>query len=72
MKRFCLLTLAAVFLSGCGAAAKQSEFWEHSTMYKNWAHLKFSWYGHKNPTIGTGKKSLKQGWWGIPVKGPSE
>lgn len=71
MKRFLLLALTALFLSGCGAGAKESGFWEHSTVYKNWAHLKYSWYGYQNPTVETGKKSQEQGWWGIPEKGPA-
>ncbi len=72
MKRFCLLALLGLFLCGCGAAAKQSEFWDHSTIYRSWSHLKFSWWGYKNPTVETGKKSLEEHWWGIPIKGPSK
>ena len=68
MKNLFLMLLLGLFLSGCGAAAKQSEFWEHSTVYKNWGHLKFSCYGYKNPTLNTGKQSLKESWWGIPVE----
>lgn len=71
MKRFFLLALIGLFLSGCAGAAKQSGFWEHDTMYKNWDHLKYSWYGYKNPTVKTGKESKEQGWWGIPEKGPA-
>ncbi len=71
MKRFFLLLLIGLFLSGCGGqAAKESGFWEHDTMYKNWAHLKYSWYGYKNPTVESGKKSIEQNWWGIPEQGP--
>jgi len=66
MKKIGFLLLIGLFLAGCGAAAKESGYWEHSTMYKNWAHLGYSWFGYKNPTIETGKKSAEQGWWGIP------
>lgn len=67
MKKLCLLALIGLFLSGCGTAAKKSEFWEHDTMYKNWDHLIFSCWGYKNPTAETLKKSQGQGWWGIPI-----
>ncbi len=67
MKKLCLLVLIGLFLSGCGTAAKRSEFWEHDTMYKNWDHLKYSWWGYKNPTAESLKKSQEQGWWGIPT-----
>jgi len=65
MKKIGVLLLIGLFLAGCGAAAKESGYWEHSTMYKSWAHLGYSWFGYKNPTIETGKKSAEQGWWGI-------
>ena len=67
MNKFFFVLFAALFLSGCGAAARQSEFWEHDTMYKNWDHLRFSWYDYKNPTLETQKKSEEQEWWGIPI-----
>lgn len=68
MKKLVLLLFLCMFALGCGTAAKQSELWEHSTMYKNWDHLRFSWCGYKKPTPETGKKSHEQGWWGIPVE----
>ena len=67
MKKLLALLFLSIFLMGCGAAARQSEFWQHDTMYKNWDHLKYSWYGYKNPTAQTGKESHDQGWWGIQV-----
>ena len=67
MKRVYLLALlAGLFLFGC-AGAKQSEFFQHSSMYKSWDHLKFSWFGHKNATPETAKKSQEQGWWGMDI-----
>jgi len=68
MQRLFLLVLTAIFLSGCGSLAKESEFWQHSTMYRNWDHMKFSAVGYKNPTHETAKKSQVQDWWGIPVE----
>jgi hypothetical protein len=70
MKKLILITLTALFLSGCGTAAQRSEFFEHKTMYKNWDHLKYSWSGYKNTTPEAAEKSQAQDWWGIPVTEP--
>jgi outer membrane lipoprotein-sorting protein len=67
MKRLFVLVLVSAFLFGCGAAATQSEFWQHDTMYKNWDHMKFSMAGYKSPTEETYQKSAEQEWWGIEV-----
>ena len=66
MKKLGLLLLLGLFLAGCGAASK-SEFWQHSSMYKNWGHMKFSMTGYKNPTAETGNASQTQGWWGEEI-----
>jgi len=68
MKKLGLLMLLGIFLAGCGTAAKESEFWEHDTMYKNWSHLAYSWYGYKEPTLKTGEESRNERWWGIGQK----
>ena len=47
MKKMFAVTLMLLFLSGCGAAARQSEFYEHDTMYRNGNHLWFSILGYK-------------------------
>ena len=67
MKKLFLLALIALFLSGCGATGRKSEFWQHDSWYATWDHLKYSWGGYKNPTADTAKKSKEQGWWGIDV-----
>ena len=67
MKKLGLLLLLGLFFAGCGTAARQSEFWEHSSMYKNWDHMKFSMTGYKNPTADTGNTSKSQGWWGEEI-----
>ena len=72
MKKLFLLVLVGLFFSGCGTAAKESEFWKHDTMYKNWDHLKFSLYGYKHPKAETLKKTQEQGWWGIPIEESQE
>ena len=68
MKKLFLVLIAGFFLSSCGTAAQQSEFWKHDTIYKNWDHLKFSWFGYKNPTKETGKTSQAEKWWGEAVE----
>ena len=67
MKKLFLLLLLGLFLYGCGAAGKESEFWKHDSIYKNWAHMKYSLWGYKNPTKETGKQSTAEDWWGIEV-----
>jgi hypothetical protein len=67
MKKLFLLLLTALFLYGCGAGARESGFWQHDTMYKNWDHLKFSLFGYKNPSAEKAKKSQEQDWWGIEI-----
>lgn len=39
--------VAVLFLAGCGAAARESGFYEHNTMYRNWDHFVFSLFGYK-------------------------
>ncbi|HUV50032.1 MAG TPA: hypothetical protein VMW78_03295 [Anaerolineae bacterium] len=69
MKKFALIVILSLFVSACGTLAKESEFFEHDTMYKNWDHLKFSIYGFKCPSVESSKKTDEQGWWGkeIPI-----
>lgn len=67
MKKMLLVVLTLVFLAGCGHLAKESEFYEHRAMYKNWDHLKFSLTGYKNPTAQDAQMSSEQNWWGIDI-----
>ena len=67
MKRLLVLLMMYLFLTGCGAAARQSEFWQHESIYWNWSHLWFSWYNHKQADFDDVLKSRKEKWWGIPV-----
>jgi len=68
MKKLFLILIGAMFLLSCGGIAKESEFWEHDTMYKDMDHLKFSWKGYKHPTPQTQKTSDVEDWWGIPIE----
>jgi hypothetical protein len=67
MKKILAVLMLSAFLFGCGAAATQSDFWKHDSLYKNWDHTKFSLSGYQSPTGGDAKKSMEQGWWGIEV-----
>jgi len=67
MKKLGLLLLLGLFLAGCGASASKSEFWQHSAMYKNWDHMRFSMTGYKNPTADTANASQTQEWWGEEI-----
>lgn len=66
MKRILITLMLCIFLAGCGAAAKNSGFYEHDSIYKDWSHLWFSWHGYKNcPPDDTLKKLQVEGWWGM-------
>jgi hypothetical protein len=66
MRRSFLITILCIFLFGCGQAARESGFYNHDTMYKDWDHLSFSWVGYKNITAKDVKESEAENWWGIP------
>lgn len=65
MKKLIMVIVLGMFLSGCGTAAKESEFWSQGTNYKSWSHLGFSWTGFKNVTKEDADKSAAEKWWGI-------
>ncbi len=65
MKRLVFLLMVTLVLSGCGQLARESEFWDHSSMYKDWGHLYFSIGGYKNCDAEDATKSKRDGWWGI-------
>jgi thiamine biosynthesis lipoprotein ApbE len=68
MKRLFVVMMAVLFLAGCGAAARESGFYEHNTMYQNWDHMKFSIAGYDKVSPNEAKKSTEQNWWGLTVK----
>ncbi len=67
MKKLVAAVSILFFISGCGAAARQSEFYEHSTMYRNESHLLFSVCGYKKLDAKKAEQSKTEDWWGIPV-----
>jgi hypothetical protein len=71
-KRWLALSGMVLVLSGCGAAARESGFYEHNTMYRNWDHLKFSICGYKHVDPKDAQLSKEQDWWGITVMVPRQ
>jgi hypothetical protein len=67
MKKLLIIVMLVAFLAGCGHMAQESEFYEHSTMYRDWDHAKFSMWGYKEPTALTAEASTAKEWWGVPV-----
>ncbi len=65
MKKVFLLLIISMFLLGC-AGTKESGYYEHSSLYQSWAHLKYSWYGYKHCTAEDVQKSKAEAWWGTP------
>ena len=70
MKRFFLVLAAVLFLAGCGAAARESGYYEHNTLFNSWEHMKFSLCGYKQVDPSEVQKSKEEGWWGVTVEGP--
>ena len=68
MKRLIAAMMMALFLSGCGAAARESGFYDHNTMYKNWDHLKFSVYGYQDIRPKAVDQSRVEEWWGKAIE----
>lgn len=62
-KRLFLIGTIGLFLLGCGTSAKESEFWKHPSMYKDWDHMKYSVGQYCAPEMT--KQSTQEAWWGI-------
>jgi hypothetical protein len=62
MKKLVFLVLAGLLIAGCSA-----EFYQHDTLFKNWDHVKFSWWEYKSPTADHAKMSAEQNWWGKAI-----
>jgi hypothetical protein len=62
-----LLLLLSLVASGCGQLAKESEFWDHSSMYKDWGHMLFSMGGYRECSVEAARQSNREGWWGITM-----
>jgi hypothetical protein len=68
MKRAFAVLMMVLFLAGCGAAARESGFYEHNTMYRDWDHLKFSMWGYKSVEPKEIQASKTQEWWGKTIE----
>ena len=62
MKKLIVLLFMGLLLAGCS-----SEFYNHDSLFKDWDHVKFSWWGYKNPTAEDATKSAQEGWWGEEI-----
>jgi hypothetical protein len=71
-KRLLVLFGLVLIFAGCGAAARESEFYQHNTMYRDWDHLKFSIYGYKKADPLKVQESKAHEWWGIAIEEPRE
>lgn len=68
MKRWFVVTLMVLFLAGCGAAARESGYYDHNTMYRDWDHMKFSLWGYKAPDQKAAVQTKEESWWGKLVQ----
>ena len=66
MKRILFIAMISILLLGCGAAARESGFYEHKSVYASWDHFVFSLQGYKTCTDQSVVESKKDGWWGVP------
>jgi hypothetical protein len=67
MKKLVVVLMGVLFIAGC-AGARESGFYEHNTMYRDWEHLKFSGWGYKHVETKEVALSKEEDWWGIMVK----
>ncbi|MEI7637750.1 MAG: hypothetical protein WCJ37_10625 [Syntrophus sp. (in: bacteria)] len=64
MKKLLIAGLV-IMLCGCCGAIKESEFFKHDSVYKDWSHLGFSWIGYRSIDQNDVDKSKARTWWGI-------
>ena len=62
MKKLIVLLFIGLLLAGCS-----DEFLAHDSLYKDWSHVKFSWWEYDNPTAEHAKMSAERGWWGEEI-----
>jgi hypothetical protein len=70
VKRLLVLSGTILILSGCGAAARESGYYQHNTMYRGWDHFIFSLYGYKKADPQKAQESKDREWWGINIEEP--
>ena len=62
MKKIIVLLFIVLLLAACSG-----EFYKHDSIYKDWSHIGFSWWGYNNPTAEDAKMSTDRGWWGEEI-----
>lgn len=72
MKKTILITLMLVFFAGSAFSCPiYDNYWEdflsHETMYADFNHLCFSWFGYLDPLPDDYFESCAFQWWGEPV-----
>lgn len=66
-----VLAIGMALVSPAMACDVSCDSWlDHDTIYANWDHLVFSWYGYKNISFDDVFNSYSQGWWGHTVYYP--
>jgi len=65
MKKLLIAWVIIMLCGCCGATIKESEFFKHDSVYKDWSHLGFSWIGYRNIDQYDVNKSKARNWWGI-------
>lgn len=62
MKKIIVLLFIVFMLAACS-----DEFYRHDSIYKDFDHIAFSWWGYTNPTAEDAKMSDDRGWWGEEI-----
>jgi hypothetical protein len=72
MKRWVILVIVVLGLAIGGCSLKPGVDFKPDgpyprPLYKDPAHIWFSWYGYKQPTAEQAKQSQQESWWGSEV-----
>ena len=62
MKRLIVVMLLVFMIGACSP-----EFYKHDSIFKDWDHWGFSWWGYNNPTAEDARNSAEGGWWGAEI-----
>ncbi|UCG09300.1 MAG: hypothetical protein JSV83_11835 [Desulfobacterales bacterium] len=62
MKKLIVLILLALLIGGCSP-----EFYKHDSIFKDWSHWGFSWWGYRSPDAEDASNSAENGWWGAEI-----
>jgi hypothetical protein len=65
IKKLLLVGMIFLLCGCCSAAIKESELFEHDSVYKDFGHLWFSWHGYKNIDENDVLQTKNEQWWGI-------